>query len=98
MNIEAILNKLSNSQHLLQKYYVKDIRLFGSIVRGEADAESDVDVLVEFEPAAQIGLFEFSRLRHELSQLLGCDVDLATPDALHKAMKEEILKEAISAA
>ncbi len=98
MNIEAILDKLSNNQHLLQKHCVKNIRLFGSIARGEADAESDVDVLVEFEPAAQIGLFEFSRLRHELSQLLGCDVDLVTPNALRKEMKEEILKEAISAA
>jgi len=45
-----------------------------------------------------IGMFEFSRLRRELSQLLGCEVDLATPDALHKDMKEDILKEAIRTA
>ena len=98
MKIENILDKLSNNQHLLQKYCVKDIRLFGSIARGEAKAGSDVDVLVEFDPAAHIGLFEVSRLRHELSQLFGCDVDMVTPDALHKEMKEEILKEAIHAA
>ena len=98
MNIEAILDKLSNNQNLLQKYCVKDIRLFGSVARGQADSGSDLDVLVEFEPAAHIGLFEFSRLRYELSQLLGCDVDLVTRDGLHKEMKEEILKEAIRAA
>ena len=98
MKIENILAKLSNNQHLLQKYGVKDIRLFGSIARGDADAGSDVDVLVEFDPTARIGLFEFSRLRHELSQLFGCKVDLVTPDALHTEMKEEILKEAIRAA
>ena len=56
------------------------------------------DLLVEFEPSAHIGMFEFSRLRRELSLLLGCDVDLATPDALHKSMKKDILREAICAA
>ncbi len=98
MNIESTLAKLSSSQHLLHKFHVKEIRIFGSIARGEADSGSDVDLLVEFEPSAHIGLFEFSRLRHELSKLLGCDVDLATPDALHKEMRDEILKEAIRAA
>lgn len=53
---------------------------------------------MEFEPSAHIGLFEFSRLRRELSRLLECEVDLATADALHKGMKEAILKEAIRAA
>ena len=83
---------------MLQKYGVKSIRLFGSFARGEAAPGSDVDLLVEFESSAHIGMFEFSRLRRELSLLLGCDVDLATPDALHKSMKKDILKEAISAA
>ncbi len=98
MNIESTLAKLSSNQHLLHKFHVQEIRIFGSIARGEADSGSDVDLLVEFEPSAHIGLFEFSRLRHELSKLLGCDVDLATPDALHKEMRDEILKEAIRAA
>ncbi len=98
MKIENIIEKLSTNQDLLEKYSVKKIRLFGSIARGDADAGSDVDVLVEFDPAAHIGLFEFSRFRHELSQLFGCEVDIVTPDALHKSRKEEILKEAIHAA
>ena len=72
--------------------------MFGSVARGEAKAGSDVDLLVEFEPSAHVGMFEFSRLRRELSQLLNCRVDLATPDALHKGMKEDILREAIRAA
>jgi predicted nucleotidyltransferase len=98
MKRESVLKKLSENRRLLKAYGIKGIRLFGSLARGEARAESDVDLLVEFESSAHIGMFEFSRLRRELSQLLGCEVDLATPDALHKDMKEDILKEAIRAA
>jgi predicted nucleotidyltransferase len=98
MDRESVLMKLSEHRGLLREYGVKDIRLFGSVARGEAGPGSDVDILVEFEPSAHIGMFEFSRLRRELSRLLGCRVDLATPNALHKAMKEDILREAIRAA
>lgn len=98
MERETILAKLSENRQMLTAYGIKEIRLFGSFARGVARAGSDVDLLVEFEPSACIGMFEFSRLRHELSQLLECKVDLATPDALHKQMKEDILKEAIRAA
>lgn len=98
MDRESILNTLSDHRHVLQKYGVKSTRLFGSFARGEGSPGSDVDLLVEFEPTSHVGLFEFIRLRNELSEILGCKVDLATPNALHKAMKNEILKEAIRAA
>ena len=98
MDRDAVIRTLSLNRKLLEMYGVKNIRLFGSISRGEGGVGSDIDLLVEFEPSAHIGMFEFSRLRRELSQLLGCDVDLATPDALHKGMKEDILSEAIRAA
>ncbi len=98
MERDSVLKKISENRKLLKEYGIKDIRLFGSLARGESQAESDVDLLVEFDPSAHIGMFEFSRLRHELSELLGCEVDLATPDSLHRDMKEDILKEAIRAA
>ena len=98
MDRERILKVLSTHRELLNQYGVKSIRLFGSYARGEATPGSDVDLLVEFEPTARVGLFEFVRLRNALSDILECNVDLATPDALHKAMKKEILKEAILAA
>lgn len=98
MDRETVLMILSQHRQYLRGYGVKDIRLFGSVARGEAGVGSDVDLLVEFEPSAHIGMFEFSRLRRMLSQLLGCNVDLATPDALHKGMKDDILREAIRAA
>lgn len=98
MDRESILKALSDHRHVLQKYGVKSIRLFGSFARGDAGPGSDVDLLVEFEPTAHVGLFEFVRLKNELSELLACKVDLATPNALHKGMKDEIMKEAIRAA
>jgi predicted nucleotidyltransferase len=95
---EKILKKLSENRQLLKTYGIKDIRLFGSVARGEEGTGSDVDLLVEFETSAHIGMFEFSRLRLELSRLLRCEVDLTTPDALHKDMKDDIIREAIRAA
>lgn len=97
MEKNQIILKLTENQELLNRYGVKEVRLFGSVARDQANEDSDVDLLVEFEPTAHIGLFEFSRLRHELSQLLECDVDLVTPNALHRNLKESILKEAIRA-
>jgi uncharacterized protein len=98
MDRDIVLAILSKNRKLLRNYGVINIRLFGSVARGEAGVGSDVDLLVEFEPSAHIGMFEFSRLRRDLSRLLGCEVDLATPDALHKMLKEDILREAIRAA
>ena len=98
MDRESILRVLSAHRSVLDRYGVKSIRLFGSFARGDAAPGSDVDLLVEFEATAHVGLFEFIRLKNELSELLACEVDLATPNALHKAMKDEILREAIRAA
>jgi predicted nucleotidyltransferase len=98
MNKEQVIEKLNESRDILHGFRVKALYLFGSAVRGEAKETSDIDLLVEFEDSAHIGLFEFARLQRMLSERLGCEVDLATPDALHKALKGRIMKEAIRAA
>lgn len=94
-NVTALLEKNSDR---LRTYHVNALYLFGSVVRSESTDKSDVDILVEFDPDARIGLFEFSRLQRMLSEILGCEVDLATPDSLHKSLKAQIMKEAIRAA
>ena len=68
--------------------------LFGSSVRGEASPGSDIDLLVEFELDAEIGLFEFIQLKDELSNLLGNSVDLVAEDSLHPELRGDILREA----
>ena len=98
MTREGILAKLAASRPDLDQFHVVSLSVFGSVARDEASADSDVDVLVEFDPEAVVGLFEFVRLQRYLTQLLGRRVDLATPDALHKALRASILSEAIRAA
>jgi predicted nucleotidyltransferase len=95
---EEVLAKLGASRPGLDAFHVTSLSIFGSVARDEASADSDVDVLVEFDPEAVVGLFEFVRLQRYLTELLGRQVDLATPNALHKALRASILSEAIRAA
>jgi predicted nucleotidyltransferase len=60
--------------------------------------DSDVDLLVEFEQGACVGLFEFARLWRFLSELTGRNVDLVTRRGLHRELRDDILNEAIRAA
>jgi len=85
-----------HAEALRTKYGVQSLSIFGSVARDEARPDSDIDILVEF--ARPVGLFAFGRLQDELSELLGCAVDLATPRALHHRLRERILREAIRAA
>jgi len=75
---------------------VQSLALFGSVVRDEASADSDIDILVEFD--APIGLIRFGQLQLRLEAVLGHRVDLVEPAALHPALKSSILAEARSAA
>lgn len=97
MNKSEVIKKLASFEDELKKFSVKDLYLFGSYAREEAGEQSDLDILVEFEAGAQIGLFEFARLRRQLSELLGREVDLVTPDAIRPEMKDQILREAVHA-
>ena len=73
---------------------VRRLSLFGSILREDFGPDSDVDILVEFEPGTRIGLISFSGLEIELSKIVGRKVDLNTPGFLSKYYREQILAEA----
>jgi len=81
-----------HKQRLKDKYHVKNIGLFGSIVRGDRTLTSDVDILVEFE--GQIGL-DFVILADELEEILGIKVDLVTPNAIKPGMFEYIKQDLV---
>ena len=93
MKLQDISAIFVNHEVELIQRGVKELAIFGSVARGDSSPHSDVDILVEFD--RPIGLFEFIRLKILLEEWLGCQVDLATPDALHPAMRERILNEAI---
>lgn len=86
---KKILN--SHKKDLLQ-LGVRTLSLFGSVAQNKATARSDVDILVDFD--AKKGLFGFMSLKNYLEELLRCDVDLVTKNALHPALRKRILNEA----
>jgi uncharacterized protein len=77
-----------------RRYGVKELALFGSAVRGEMRRESDIDVMVEFEPGARIGLIKFESLVEELESLAGRRVDLVTKRGLKPWVRPQALKDA----
>jgi hypothetical protein len=70
-----------------------NIRLFGSVIRGEENPESDLDILVEFEPGTS--LLDHIALIHDLEDLLGRKVDVVSEKGLHWFIRDRILQEAI---
>ncbi len=69
------------------------VRLFGSIARGEAQADSDIDILVDLEPGRS--LLDLGGLLMDLQTLLGYPVDVVTTRGLRKRIRERVLREAI---
>ena len=76
-----------------RRHHIRKLALFGSVVRDDFGPDSDVDVLVDFEPGHVPGL-AFIRIQSELSELLGRKVDLNTPGFLSKYFRDEVLAEA----
>jgi len=76
-----------------RRHRIRRLALFGSILREDFRPDSDVDVLVEFEPGTRVGL-RFFAIERELSELLGRKVDLNTPGFLGKYYRDEVLREA----
>ena len=92
---EANALLLAHEQEL-RELGIASLALFGSLVRGEVGAESDVDVLVRF--SKPVGLFEFLDTKAFLENLFGVPVDLVTQDALKPQLRERILAEAVPVA
>ena len=77
-----------------RRYGVKELSLFGSAARGEIRPESDIDIMVEFEPGVRIGLIKFESLVEELELLAGRSVDLVTKRGLKPWIRPHVLKDA----
>lgn len=75
----------------IRPFHPKRIAIFGSYSRGEQTAQSDLDILVDFD--IKINLFDLIGLEQELSEMLGIKVDLVTERSLNPRLKEYILKE-----
>jgi hypothetical protein len=96
LNLERITNILKeHKEELKEKYGVKEMGVFGSYVRGEYKEKSDLDILVEFEEDAKIGLLKFVNMENYLSELIGVKADLVEKSELKPRIGKHILKEVV---
>jgi len=93
MKQNKVLKIISSHRKDLEAFNVKSIAIFGSMARGEAVADSDIDILVEFRGKATFK--QYIRLKFFLQDLLGCSVDLVTPKALKPRLRPYVEKEAV---
>jgi predicted nucleotidyltransferase len=91
--LEQIRAKRSDIMSVAIKYGASNIRVFGSVARGEANEQSDIDLLVDLEPGRS--LLDHIGLMQDLEDLLGRSVDVATPSALHERIKDRVMQDAI---
>jgi predicted nucleotidyltransferase len=91
--IQLLRSRKGEILTVAQKYGAKNIRVFGSVARGQADQESDIDLLVELEPGRSI--FDLGGLLYELTELLNVEVDVVTEKGLRKRFREQVLREAV---
>ena len=91
---ELLQDKREDILRTAAKRGAYNVRVFGSVARGEADSKSDIDILVDMEPGRS--LFDLGGLLMDLEDLLGHDVDVVTERGLRERIRVRVLKEAIA--
>lgn len=95
LEIDVLLNNQREAiLEIAAKHGAYNLRVFGSVARGEADEQSDIDLLVDYSIDRITPWFP-AGLKLELEQLLGRKVDIATEPALKARVREQVLKEAV---
>lgn len=92
MNLATVKTYKEQIIAIVLAHHATNVRVFGSVLRGEDTASSDLDLLIE--PTAETSLMDIGAIRHELKALLGVNVDILTPKALPDSFREKVLKEA----
>ena len=95
MTLAELRRTLQEHAEDLRALHVESLAAFGSVARGDAREDSDIDLLIEFDEP--VGLFHFSRVKRRLEEILKRRVDLVTRGALHPALRDRILGESVRA-
>ena len=90
---EALSLHRTRIREIALSHRVNGVRVFGSAIRGDDVAGSDLDLLVE--PTAQTTLMDIGAIRFELKNLLGMEVDLLTPNSLPAKFRDQVLRDAV---
>lgn len=93
VTVTALRSKRTEILDVARKHGARNVRVFGSVARGDAGSDSDVDILVELE--AGRSLLDHAGLMLDLSDLLGCKVDVVSDRALHWYIRDRVLAEAV---
>ena len=93
IDLEKVRRRRADIQRIAAEYGARNVRVFGSVARGDAGPASDVDVLVEFEPGRS--LLDLIGLAQDLEDLLGCRVDVVSEGGISPYLKDDILGEAV---
>jgi len=94
---EELEKKLAAYRHELRKMGVVSLAVFGSVARNESRQQSDIDLLVDFD--RDVGLFYLFEIQHRLEEIIGVPkIDLIQKGAIHPALREQILSEAVNVA
>jgi uncharacterized protein len=87
-------DKRQDSLRLAAQHGARNVRVFGSLARGEAQPDSDVDILVMLEP--ERSLLDLVALKQDLEDLLGCKVDVVTEAAVSPYIRPQVLRDAVA--
>jgi predicted nucleotidyltransferase len=93
-NMDLTPDALKAIKSLCQRYQVQELSIFGSALREDFRTDSDVDLLVEFEPEAQIGFVTLARMQRELSAILNRSVDLVPKGGLKAKIRGSVISSA----
>jgi predicted nucleotidyltransferase len=95
MTLDDVRRLIAPELPALQARGVTALYVFGSVATGNAGPTSDVDVMVDYDPASGFNLFDLSGVHCRLSERLGVNVDVVTRDGIHRRIRDRVLKEAV---
>ena len=95
--LRGALETLQQHETELRRLGVRHASVFGSVARGEARPDSDIDVLVDLDPERPIGVFEYARLKLYIGELLGGAGDVVNRKTLKPLLRESILHDCVNA-